>query len=309
MSLNLNISFCHVALLLVSLSMLFCDGLKDFYPEERDALLLIMDSLSSSSSMHGNWTGPPCIDNQSRWTGITCSNWHVSYIVLEGVNLSGSLPSTSLQNIIFLKQLNFRNNSIFGLLPNLTNLVFLDQVLLSYNHFSGSIPVEYAGLPNLKVLEMQKNYLDGQIPPFDQPSLTSFNVSYNHLLGPIPETSILQRFPESSFVNNSDLCGKPLDKLCPAPPPGPFSVSPTLIFPPSPRVEKHKHIFQVRMIVLIVAAATLVLVLITAFLVYNKEVRAKETGRNDAAGKILLAIPTNDFLATYYNGMYVMSTK
>lgn len=280
MSLAFKISFCYVVMLFLFLNTVLCIELNDFHPEERDALLLIRDSLNSSSNLHGNWTGPPCIDNRSRWFGITCSNWHVVHIALEGINLSGSFPPTFLHNITFLSLLNFRNNAIFGPLPNLTNLVFLEQVLLSTNHFSGSIPVEYVELPSLQVLELQENYLDHQIPPFDQPSLTSFNVSYNHLVGPIPETSMLQRFPKSSYDNNSDICGKPLDKLCPAAP------SPA----PSPAVEKNKKRLQVWIIALIAAAAALCLFLIIIAFLFCKKKRSseKETRRNDSAGKMYL---------------------
>lgn len=259
----------------------------EYYPEERDALLLLSDSLTSAADLHGNWTGPPCIHNLSRWRGITCSNWHVVHIVLEGIQLHGSLPPTFLQNITFLRQLNFRNNSIYGALPNLTNLVFLEHVLLSYNYFYGSIHVEYVGLPSLKELELQENYLDGQIPPFDQASLTNFNVSYNHLVGPIPQTSVLQKFPKSSFDNNSGLCGKPLNKVCPALPPAPSPAPPpAIIIPPSPAVVEEKMRLQAWKIALIAAAATLVPILvIIAFLFCKKRIQGKET-RNESAGKI-----------------------
>ncbi|XP_027359584.1 probable leucine-rich repeat receptor-like protein kinase At1g68400 [Abrus precatorius] len=291
MSLVFNISFCYVILLFVSLNMVLCIEIEEFYPQERDALMLIRDSLNSSVNLHGNWTGPPCIDNQSRWLGITCSNWHVVQIVLVEVNLSGYLPLTFLQNITFLNQLDLRSNELFGPLPSLKNLMFLQQALLSFNHFSGSIPVEYVELPSVQVLELQENYLDGQIPPFDQPSLSSFNVSYNHLSGKIPETSVLQRFPESSFDNNSDLCGKPLDKLCPveppAPAPAPFPAPPPGVIPPSPAVKKHKKL-QVWIIALISVAAAVVLLslIIIAFLFPKRRASEKEATRNDSANYV-----------------------
>ncbi|KAK7314821.1 hypothetical protein VNO77_33349 [Canavalia gladiata] len=291
MNLVFNISFCYVVLLLlfVSVKVVLCSEIEEFYPEERDALMLIRDSLNSSVNLHGNWTGPPCIDNQSKWFGIICSNWHVVQIVLEGVNLSGYLPPTFLQNITFLSQLDFRNNALFGPLPSLKNMVFLEQVLLSFNHFSGSIPVEYVELSSLQVLELQENYLDGQIPPFDQPSLTSFNVSLNHLSGPIPETSVLQRFPESSFDNNSDLCGRPLNKLCPveppAPSPAPFSSPPPGVVPPSPAEEKNKKRLKVWIIALIGAGSALFLValIIIAFLFPKRRASRNEARTNDSA--------------------------
>ncbi|RDY03226.1 putative inactive receptor kinase, partial [Mucuna pruriens] len=286
MSLVFKVSFLYVVLF-VSFNMVLCIEIEEFYPEERDALILIRDSLNSSVNLHGNWTGPPCIDNHSRWIGITCSNWHVVQIVLEGVDLSGYLPPTFLLNITFLSQLDFRNNALFGPLPSLKNLVSLEQVLLSFNHFSGSIPVEYVELPSLQVLELQENYLDGQIPPFDQASLTSFNVSYNHLSGPIPETPVLQRFTESSYGNNSDLCGRPLDKLCPVEPPAP-SPAPFVI-PPIPAVEPNKKRFHAWMIALIGAAAALFLlslIIVVAFLFRKRRRNGKEATRNDSAGYV-----------------------
>ncbi|KAG2384980.1 hypothetical protein LR48_Vigan10g051900 [Vigna angularis] len=272
--------------------MVLCVEIGEFFPEERDALILIRDSLNSSVNLHGNWTGPPCIDSLSRWIGITCSNWHVVQIVLEGVNLSGYLPPTFLQNITLLSQLDFRNNALFGPLPSLKNLVFLEQALLSFNHFSGSIPVEYVELTSLRVLELQENYLHGQIPPFDQPSLTSFNVSYNHLSGPIPETSVLMRFPESSYENNSDLCGEPLNKLCPiqppAPSPAPFSAPPPFAMPPIPAVKPNNR-FQAWTVAVIGAAAALILLSLISFIAFlfrKRQTSGKEVRRDDSAGHV-----------------------
>ncbi|XP_057446511.1 leucine-rich repeat receptor-like protein kinase PXC1 isoform X2 [Lotus japonicus] len=152
------------------------------------------------------------------------------------------------------------------------------EVLLSFNRFSGSIPGEYVELQSLEVLELQQNYLDGKIPPFDQPSLTSFNVSYNHLVGPIPETSVLQKLPKSSFDNNSDLCGKQLDKLCPAEPPAP---------PPIPAVERNKKRLHVWIIALIASAAALCLFLIIiSFLFSIRKASRKETRRDGSAGYV-----------------------
>ncbi|KAJ6935826.1 hypothetical protein NC652_010761 [Populus alba x Populus x berolinensis] len=131
----------------------------------------------------------------------------------------------------------FRNNSIYGPLPNLSNLVHLESVFFSYNRLTGSIPSEYIELPNLKQLELQQNYLDGEIPPFNQPTLTLFNVSYNHLQGTIPDTDVLRRFSESSYDHNSNLCGIPLEP-CPVLPPAPLVPPPS---PPAQEVETPKE--------------------------------------------------------------------
>ncbi|KAG5247138.1 inactive receptor kinase [Salix suchowensis] len=233
----------------------------EFFPEERDALMQIRDSLSSTLDLHGNWTGPPCHKNSSQWSGITCSNWHVVGLVLEGIQLTGSLPPVFLQNITFLANLSFRNNSIYGPLPNLSNLVHLESVFFSYNRLTGSIPSEYIELPNLKQLELQRNYLEGEIPPFNQPPLTLFNSSYGH---------------------NLNLCGMPLEP-CPDLPPAP------LVLPPSPPVSpphRKKRKLPIWIIVLIaVVAALFPLMVMFVFLCCYKKAQEEETPKEQQAGE------------------------
>lgn len=207
--------FIIVSLLIQSLVAFEMNAL---FPDERDALMQLRDVVNSTAELHSNWTGPPCsTENQSRWTGVACSDWHITHLVLEGIQLTGSLPPMFLMNLTFLNTLSFRNNSLHGPLPNLTNLVHLEFVFLSINHFSGDIPSAYIHLPNLTKLELQENDISGGVPPFNQQSLIAFNVSSNELEGPIPETPVLLRFPESSYANNSNLCGDipGLNKPCP----------------------------------------------------------------------------------------------
>ncbi|KAI3683810.1 hypothetical protein L1987_84325 [Smallanthus sonchifolius] len=246
--------------------------IQEFYHEERDALIPFRDSMKSSYNLHGNWTGPPCYNNMSRWMGIGCSNSHVTQLILESINLTGSLSVGFLQNVTFLSKLSFHNNSLTGVLPNLTNLMHLESVILSGNQFSGHIPLDYIYLPNLTTLELQENEITGTIPSFDQESLTALNLSYNRLSGPIPETKILERFESSSFDHNPGLCGKPLDIPC--------AVSP----PPSPSEDKKKRL-KVWIVVLIAAAGAVVpfLVILFVFCCYRRVQGKKE--KKEAAEK------------------------
>lgn len=265
----------------------------EYYPEERDALLQLRDSVTSlNADLHFNWTGPPCINSDSKWVGITCSDGHVVQVVLEGVELTGYLPSTFPLNVTFLTKLSFRDNRLSGPLPNLTNLVHLEHVLLSPNWFWGSIPLEYAELPKLKDVELQENYLDGHIPPFDQLTLTAFNVSYNHLEGPIPDTDVLHRFPSSCYNHNSGLCGSPLETPCSYPPPPTPPVispspSPTLV---DPQRDKKKNTLQLWSIVLIAAATALVpvLVILFSFCYYRKLHGKQKTTLENQAGMVYI---------------------
>ncbi|EOY19709.1 Leucine-rich repeat transmembrane protein kinase family protein, putative [Theobroma cacao] len=273
LSLLSSITLCSSVLALIPI-------IGNYYPIERDALLQLRDSVASPK-LHSNWTGPPCMNNQSRWGGIACSDGHVVRLVLDGIQLTGSLPPAFLQNISFLTKLSLRNNSAFGPLPSLTNLIQLEYVFLSHNLFTDSIPFDYIQLPNLKKIELQQNYLQGEIPPFNQQNLVAFNVSYNSLQGPIPQTDVLQRFPESSYQHNSGLCGNPLEKKCPVPP------NPSITPTPSPP-DSSKKSFEARNLALIVAASVLVpFVVIFVFLCYYKRVQRKETTKRKKAARIL----------------------
>ncbi|KAI3677138.1 hypothetical protein L1987_86759 [Smallanthus sonchifolius] len=244
--------------------------IKEFYHKERDALIPFRDSMKSSYNLHGNWTGPPCQYNMSRWTGITCSNSHVTQLTLESMNVTGTLPVGFLQNVTFLSKLSFYNNAITGDLPRLTNLRHLKFVFLSGNQFSGNIPSDYIYLVKLTTLDLQENEITGTIPPFDQESLTALNLSYNQLSGPIPETMILERFQSSSFDHNPGLCGRPLDTPC--------AVSP----PSSPSDDKKT--LKVWSIVLI-AAATVITPLMVILLLFCCYRRVQEKEAKEAAEK------------------------
>ncbi|XP_047956103.1 probable leucine-rich repeat receptor-like protein kinase At1g68400 isoform X3 [Salvia hispanica] len=171
-----------ITILIISVLIQCVTGLEtdEFFPDERNALIQLRDLVTSSSNLHVNWTERACISaNQSIWVGVACSDWHVTHLVLEGIQLTSSLPLPPMlfQNLTFLTKLSFKNNSLHGPLPDLTNLVHLQYVLLSKNNFSGSIPSTYIDLPELTELELQENELSGQIPPFNQQALIAFNVS------------------------------------------------------------------------------------------------------------------------------------
>ncbi|PIA31550.1 hypothetical protein AQUCO_04900091v1 [Aquilegia coerulea] len=236
----------------------------EFYPGERIALIQLREAVKSPViDLHSIWIGPPCHNSDSNWVGITCSNSHVISIVLNDFQLRGELPSTFLQNITYLKLLSFRNNSLLGPLPSLSGLVHLDFVYLSHNLFTSSIPLDYITLPNLIALELQENILTGNIPPFDQPTLTDFNVSYNSLQGAIPQTPTLQKFSSSVYYNNLQLCGKPLANACPPPP---INAS-----PPSNRPKAKKKLSVWNIILIAVSTALLPFLVMLVFVCYFRK--------------------------------------
>ncbi|GFZ00957.1 hypothetical protein Acr_14g0005920 [Actinidia rufa] len=137
LSLKMFAIYCTVIVVQLSRNVVMPKEISDYYPGERAALLQLRETLNSTANLHAIWTGPPCHRNKSRWAGIACWNGHITHLVLDSIQLTGSLPQpTFLQNITFLSKLSSRNNSIHGPLPDLTNLAYLELVLLSQNRFS-----------------------------------------------------------------------------------------------------------------------------------------------------------------------------
>ncbi|XP_020579023.1 inactive leucine-rich repeat receptor-like serine/threonine-protein kinase At1g60630 [Phalaenopsis equestris] len=195
----------------------------------------------------------------TRWPGVKqCSpSGRVIKLVLEFLNLTGTLAAESLSPLDQLRVLSFKSNSISGEIPNLSVLPNLKSLYLNDNHFSGQIPASLASIHHLKTivlsnnrlsgnipssfvrlahlysLQLQSNRLTGTIPALNQPTLRFLNLSDNNFSGEIPATRAFSHFNESSFLNNHDLCGAQIRRPCPKsqnfpPPPAkkpPFSSS------------------------------------------------------------------------------------
>ncbi|KAF9668533.1 hypothetical protein SADUNF_Sadunf14G0013400 [Salix dunnii] len=85
---------------------------------------------------------------------------------------------------------------------------------LSSNDLSGPIPSALISLDRLYYLRIDRNRFNGSIPPLNQSSLLTLNVSFNNLSGAILVTPTLLRFDISSFLSNPSLCGEIIHKEC-----------------------------------------------------------------------------------------------
>ncbi|RWR97648.1 MDIS1-interacting receptor like kinase 2-like protein [Cinnamomum micranthum f. kanehirae] len=136
---------------------------------------------------------------------------------LSGNNLTGFIPPT-LGNLTLLTALRLDQNQISGTIPvEIGNMRSLVHLSLQQNQISGHVPTSFGEMPfqfsklkNLEMLNLSHNMLSGSIPSsFEEMlSLSSVDVSYNDLEGPLPNNkAFLQASPEA-FIINKDLCGE-----------------------------------------------------------------------------------------------------
>ncbi|XP_016501017.1 putative inactive receptor kinase At5g58300 [Nicotiana tabacum] len=207
---------------------------------DRQALLQFAASVPHLRKLNWNFAVPIC----KSWIGITCNKdgTRVIAIHLPGVGLYGHIPANSIGKLDALKVLSLRANNLNGNVPSdILSIPSLQSIYLQHNNFSGDIPIflspklglmdlsfnsftgeippSITNLTRLSVLNLQFNSLSGTIPNIDASRLSLLNLSYNMLNGSVPYS--LKKFPLSSFVGNSNLCGTPLNSCSSssAPPP------------------------------------------------------------------------------------------
>lgn len=264
-----------------------------------DSLLALKSSIDPSNSIP--WRGETDLCS---WEGVKeCLNGRVSKLVLEHLNLTGSLDSRILNQLDQLRVLSFKSNSLSGSIPNLSGLHNLKSVYLNDNNFTGSFPESLTSLHRLKTINLSGNRLSGKIPasllrlsrlytldvrdnrfagsipPLNQTSLRFFNVSNNDLSGPIPPTRALKQFDESSFAGNVALCGDQIRIPCGAPSPKPAPTPP----------EKKKKKSKAKLIGIIagsVAGGVLIFVLLLTLLIFCcRRKKSRLSPREDRKGK------------------------
>ncbi|KAI3445944.1 hypothetical protein Pfo_002609 [Paulownia fortunei] len=182
------------------------------------------------SSNFLNGTLPNSLFNASELQVLSLSNNVISGVIPEFIagpkslkllNLSdnalaGNIPKsiTTLQNLTVVS---LRSNYFSGSVPSgIRSFEVLD---LSSNLLNGSLPLEFGG-DNLRYLNLSSNKLSGLVPPEfakEIPGNASIDLSFNDFSGEIPESMPLSNQKTESYAGNTDLCGKPLKKLCTIP--------------------------------------------------------------------------------------------
>ncbi|XP_027357228.1 receptor-like protein EIX2 [Abrus precatorius] len=126
--------------------------------------------------------------------------------------------SYDLNAILMWKEsIDLSSNNFSGEIPaEIEDLFELISLNLSRNNLRGQIPSNIGKLASLEFLDLSRNQIVGSIPwsltQIDR--LSMLDLSHNHLSGAIPTGTQLQSFNASSYEDNFDLCGAPLEKLC-----------------------------------------------------------------------------------------------
>ncbi|MED6123864.1 hypothetical protein PIB30_053568 [Stylosanthes scabra] len=130
--------------------------------------------------------------------------------------LAGKIPD-NLSNMQNLTACSLKSNYFTGLLPSgLSTVQFLD---VSSNLLNGTLPPGFGG-DHVSYLNISYNRFTGSIPlQFAEkiPRNATVDLSFNNFTGEIPDSPALLSQKTTAFSGNADLCGEPTKNPCPIP--------------------------------------------------------------------------------------------
>lgn len=163
-----------------------CGSVQLLPAAECQALVALYQATGGASwADNANWlsTNSPC-----EWSGVSCTDGHVTELYLSYRALTGSLPA-ALADLTALRVLDLHNNQLAGPIPpELAHLEHLSSLDLSRNQLSGSLPPELAQLSALELMLLNHNQLSGELPAawgaFQ--SLRHLDLTHNAFTGTLP---------------------------------------------------------------------------------------------------------------------------
>ncbi|XP_061338168.1 probable LRR receptor-like serine/threonine-protein kinase At1g53420 [Gastrolobium bilobum] len=114
---------------------------------------------------------------------------HVVKIVLKSQNLQGTLPP-ELIRLPYLQEIDLTRNYLSGTIPREWGSSKLQQISLLGNRLTGPIPTELANITNLKRLILEFNQFYGNLPPElgNLSHIEQLHLSSNNFTGELPGT-------------------------------------------------------------------------------------------------------------------------
>ncbi|KAK7395739.1 hypothetical protein VNO78_16306 [Psophocarpus tetragonolobus] len=249
---------------------LFSNHLTGNIPQELFHLTSLFDLLINNNNLSGNL--PIQISSLQQ----------LKYLEIGSNDFTGLIPN-QLGDLPSLLILNLGRNKFEGSIPSeLGSLEYLSSLDLSGNLLSGTIPSTLGGMKGLEKINLSHNDLSGGLSSFDDMvSLTSFDISYNQLEGPLPDIQAFQNATIESLRNNKGLCGK-INGLEPCP---------TL------RGKSHNH--MTRKILVAVLPLTLAILMLASFVFgvwyYLRQTSKKEQDRSTSLLRSQGIFPTWNF--------------
>ncbi|XP_015893107.2 leucine-rich repeat receptor-like protein kinase TDR [Ziziphus jujuba] len=165
----------------------------DIYSE---ALLSLKSEFIDDQESLSDWSVPSGANPSGKiyacsWSGVTCNLNSTSVIGLDlsMKNLGGAMSGKQFNAFTELVDLNLSYNSFSGQIPlGIFNLSSLRTLDISRNNFSGHFPAGASGLHNLVVLDAFSNSFSGPLPvDFSQlEKLKVLNLAGSYFRGPIP---------------------------------------------------------------------------------------------------------------------------
>ncbi|KAJ4827032.1 hypothetical protein Tsubulata_018206, partial [Turnera subulata] len=133
----------------------------------------------------------------------------LEFLILKHNYLRGPIHHINFTRLQRLERLTVEGNKLSGSIPStIGNLgcSSVEELYLDGNYFAGEISHALSSLQGLKILDISRNNLSGQIPNFLS-RLTLVNLSMNQLQGEVPKQGIFQNASAVSLFGNKDLCG------------------------------------------------------------------------------------------------------
>ncbi|XP_077211474.1 leucine-rich repeat protein kinase family protein [Tasmannia lanceolata] len=113
----------------------------------------------------------------------------IKFLVLHGNSYTGGIISSGILRLPNIVRLDLSFNNFTGPLPiQISEMKTLKFLVLAYNNFSGKIPSEFGNLSSLQALDLSFNNLNGTIPSTigNMTSLLWLMLANNNLIGEIP---------------------------------------------------------------------------------------------------------------------------